>query len=132
MPRPSTEPATFEPDTFEPAVMPDLGAPTIPGLPRLDTGQAPAGPDVTRPVTSAAPPSRTSLGFAAAPVAAVYPAPDLPVDYRVPSDAPAPAGPGGGTDSSFLWDLAATDVFPVASPEPPEAPDDDAPGASGS
>jgi hypothetical protein len=34
-------------------------------------------------------------------------------------------------DSGFIWDLTATDVFPVASSEPPPGPDD-APGASGS
>ncbi len=54
--------------------------------------------------------TRQSLDFAAAPVAAGHPAPA----------------------SSPVWDLAATDVFPVAPPSAPDDPDDNAPGASGS
>jgi hypothetical protein len=50
---------------------------------------------------------------------------------------PRAAGPGYGPDvptrrsvdfaAAPIWDLAATDVFPVA---PPQPPDDEAPGAS--
>ena len=133
--------------------MPDLGAATIPGFPRLDTGQDAADLDVTRPIPVADQPSQQSLGFAAAPVATGYPAQDIPADYRrpdVPADDPAPdiraahgpaarpgdgatpARPGAEGGSSSVWDLAATDVFTVAPPEPPTDPDDDAPGASGS
>ena len=62
-------------------------------------------------------PTRQSLGFAAAPV---------PVDYAAP-----PAGPGAETavaaDPSYIWDLAATDVFPAASEG--AVPQDEAPEA---
>jgi len=60
-------------------------------------------------------PTRQSLGFAAAPV---------PTDYAAP-----PADP------TSIWDLAATDVFPVAAdPDAPaaapESPDVDLPGGA--
>ena len=100
-------------------------------------------------------PTRQSLGFAAAPVD--YAPPQAP-DFTVPSPAggvvlsaetaeagpqapraaaasgPAPAP--GNADPSYIWELAATDVFPAAAdPGPPEAPGavpaDDQPGASG-
>ena len=150
---PVSQPPAAGLDTPGPATMPDLGAATIPGFPRLDTGQDAADLDVTRPIPVADQPSQQSLGFAAAPVATGYPAQDIPADYRrpdVPADDPAPdiraahgpaarpgdgatpARPGAEGGSSSVWDLAATDVFTVAPPEPPTDPDDDAPGASGS
>ena len=89
------------------------------------------------------------MDFAAAPVATSYPGPARPdeddtivypgevavypgeaaparTDGRPP---PGPPMPGGGpaADPDSVWDLAATDVFPVAAPQ---APDDEAPGAS--
>ena len=104
-------------------------------------------------------PSRPSLGFAAAPVPVDYAPPQAP-DFTVPSraaglvlsadtnpaDPATPASPqvariepgsGPGADPGYIWDLAATDVFPAAAhPGPPEAPGavpgDDDPGASGS
>jgi hypothetical protein len=67
---------------------------------------AEAAPPAADPavVAAEAPPTKESLGFAAAPV---------PADYEAP-----PAEPGPETavaaDPSFIWDLAATDVFPAA------------------
>jgi len=100
-------------------------------------------------------PARQSLGFAAAPVSVDY-APPQALDFTVPSRAaglvlsadtipnnpnnpPVPAGPQApatAADPSYIWDLAATDVFPAAvdlgpQPEAPGAvPQDDDPGAS--
>ena len=107
-------------------------------------------------------PARPSLGFAAAPVPVDYAPPQAP-DFTVPSraaglvlsadttpatpaDRASPAipqaartepGSGPGADPGYIWDLAATDVFPAAAhPGPQEAPGavpgDDDPGASGS
>ena len=122
-----------------------------------------AWPPRTFPTSLAArTPARPSLGFAAAPVPVDYAPPQAP-DFTVPSRAaglvlsadtnpatpgnPAtPANPlaartepgsGPGADPSYIWDLAATDVFPAAAhPGPQEAsgavPGDDDPGASGS
>jgi hypothetical protein len=56
-------------------------------------------------------PTRQSLGFAAAPV---------PADYAAPPEGPA-------ADPSYIWDLAATDVFPAAADA--AVPSDNAPGA---
>jgi subtilisin family serine protease len=96
----------------------------------LDTGPEAADLDVTRPIPGADPLSKRSLGFAAAPVATGFPVRDISARYRR-VDAPALDGQGPEVNSSFIWDLTATDVFPVASSEPPPGPDD-APGASGS
>ena len=99
-------------------------------------------------------PTRQSLGFAAAPVPLDYAPPQVP-DFTVPSRAggvvlsaetaavgrPAPvkptapaapeaAAPGPGPGKAvpgYIWDLSATDVFPVASADPGSAPE--APGA---
>ena len=100
-------------------------------------------------------PARQNLDFAAAPVPADYAPPQAP-DFTVPSraaglvlsaeinpNAPTPparqAGrPAQATNPSYIWDLAATDVFPAAvkpSPtqEAPDAvPEDDDPGAGSS
>jgi Subtilase family len=66
-------------------------------------------------------PSRQSLDFAAAPV---------PADYAAPPAEVAPE-PGPETavaaDPSYIWDLAATDVFPAATEA--AVPQDDAPAA---
>jgi hypothetical protein len=62
--------------------------------------------------------TQRDLGFAAAPVATDYPSPVTPGGG---------SGSGPADDSASVWDLAATDVFPVA---PPEPGNDDAPGAS--
>jgi hypothetical protein len=100
--------------------------------------------------------ARQSLGFAAAPVPVDYAPPQAP-DFTVPSRAAglvlsadsassgssaatgssgssaalrptAPAGTGAAGDPGYIWDLAATDVFPAAAdPGPPT----EAPGAAG-
>ena len=100
-------------------------------------------------------PTRQSLGFAAAPVPVDYAPPQAP-DFTVPSRAaglllsgdtapPATAAAGGPSaagaapgqapvsagpaeDPSFIWDLAATDVFPAAGDPGPQTA---APGAVG-
>ena len=104
-------------------------------------------------------PTRGSLGFAAAPVPVDYAPPQAP-DFTVPSRAAglvlsaepsrvSSAAPPGrplrlvrlarrpsAADPSYIWDLAATDVFPAAvDPGPPTeapgaVPEDDDPGAS--
>ena len=73
---------------------------------------------LSAPVAGPELPTQQSLGFAAAPV---------PTDYAAP-----PADP------TYIWDLAATDVFPVAadpdaSPESPGAdlPDEAPEGGPG-
>jgi hypothetical protein len=107
-------------------------------------------------------PARASLGFAAAPVPVDYAPPQAP-DFTVPSraaglvlsadtnpadpaDPASPARPqavrtepgsGPGADPGYIWDLAATDVFPAAThpgqqEAPGAVPGDDDPGASGS
>ncbi len=125
-----------------PAVSDDTG-PGFPGLPNL--------------------PARKNLGFAAAPVPVGHAPPQAP-DFTVPSraaglvlsadtnpdfaknpgtpnrpDAQAPsARQAPAADPSYIWDLAATDVFPAAvnpgpTPLAPGAvPEDDDPGASAS
>jgi hypothetical protein len=107
-------------------------------------------------------PTRQSLGFAAAPVPVDYAPPQAP-DFTVPSRAaglllsgdtapsaasaaggpsaaaapgPAPVSAGPAEDPSFIWDLAATDVFPAAgdpgeqTAAPGAVPQDGNPGAS--
>jgi len=105
-------------------------------------------------------PTRQSLGFAAAPVPVDYAPPQAP-DFTVPSRAaglvlsgdtapsaaggpsaagaapgPAPVSAGPAEDPSFIWDLAATDVFPAAgdpgaqTAAPGAAGEDGDPGAS--
>ncbi len=77
--------------------------------PGADPGPGAGGQDVTRPTGVTDRLSQRSLGFAAAPVTT------------------SPEG-----QSSSIWDLTATDVFPIASPEPLSHPAKDAPGASAS
>jgi hypothetical protein len=106
-------------------------------------------------------PTRQSLGFAAAPVPADYASPQAP-DFTVPSRAAGlvlsagaapksrnasvraaesrPAGPVSAghvtADPGYIWDLAATDVFPAATEAAPPtvapgaAAEDGDPGAS--
>jgi hypothetical protein len=108
-----------------------------------------------RPAPDAEPgpgrPTRQSLGFAAAPVPVDYAPPQAP-DFTVPSRAAglvlsgdtapsapsaasgrsgssgsAPVSAGPAEDPSYIWDLAATDVFPAASDPGPQTA---APGAA--
>ena len=145
-PAPDTS-ATAGPDVTQTATGPDvMGAATDPDITRtadVPRSAWPAdGPDIR---------TRQSLDFAAAPVATSYPDPAdeddtivfpgvFPGDTTVyPGDAPrvaadgwpppGPQMPGSGpvADPNSIWDLAATDVFPAVAPQ---APDDEAPGAS--
>ena len=90
----------------------DLSAPALSLTPPAEA--APPAPEDAGPPTE---PTRQSLGFAAAPV---------PADYAAP-----PAEPGPETavaaDPSYIWDLAATDVFPAATEA--AVPQDEAPEA---
>ena len=96
-------------------------------------------------------PTRQNLEFAAAPVPVDHAPPQAP-DFTVPSRAAglvlsaennpavpaAPARPQPPADPSYIWDLAATDVFPAAvnlgsqAEAPGAVPADDDPGASAS
>jgi len=81
-------------------------------LPASDPG--PLRPGSGRPASDSAQtqtealPTRQSLGFAAAPVPTDYAAPPA---GRAPEEAP---GRAVAADPSYIWDLAATDVFPAA------------------
>ena len=147
---PAVPPDSMLPAPFDVSASPD---PDFPPRPAVSDHPGPAalpgfpgGADL---------PTRGGLGFAAAPVPVDYVPPQAP-DFTVPSRAaglvlsaetnrvspatpPDPAGPppsGTRADPSYIWDLAATDVFPAAAgPGPPtEAPgavlEDDDPGAS--
>ncbi len=110
------------PDFSAPPAVPDIGPPpvgshfgpppagphfgSLPGAPDLD---APPATVELGPAPAAEFPARENLGFAAAPVADDYvaPFPAEPVAEEDPAPGPAP-------DPSFIWDLAATDVFPAA------------------
>jgi hypothetical protein len=87
-------------------------------LPAAETSsaaaEAPAAEDAAP--RAEALPVRASLGFAAAPV---------PADYAAPP-AEGDLGPVRAADPSYIWDLAATDVFPAATDA--AVPPDDAPG----
>jgi len=89
-----------------------------PGPPGPGSGPPESDSEQTR---TEALPSRQSLGFAAAPVPADYAAPPA---ERAPEDTP---GRAVAADPSYIWDLAATDVFPAATD--PAVPSDDAPEA---
>jgi hypothetical protein len=87
-----------------------------PGPP--EPGSGPPASDSAQTRTEALP-TRQSLGFAAAPVPTDYAAPPA---GRAPEDAP---GRAVAADPSYIWDLAATDVFPAATDA--AVPPDDAP-----
>jgi len=79
---------------------------------------APPASDATAPSAEALP-TRQKLGFAAAPV---------PADYAAPPGELAPEGDpefAPAEEASYIWDLAATDVFPAAADA--VVPQDDAP-----
>jgi hypothetical protein len=81
----------------------------------FDLSTPPASFDVTTPAFGfAAPPgpefpTRQSLGFAAAPVPADYAA----LRFAEPARGEEPVS-SRSADPSYIWDLAATDVFPAA------------------
>jgi Subtilase family len=144
---PAVPPDAMLPAPFDPNASPD------PDFPPRPAANGNYGPDRAGPPEL---PTRQSLGFAAAPVPVDYAPPQAP-DFTVPSRAaglvlsgesrptassgpPAPSGPAdapppGAGDPSYIWDLAATDVFPAAADPRPEAPgpvpEDGEPGASG-
>src|SRR5260370_1378217 len=93
-------------------------APDRPPLP--GPGSGPPASDSAQTGTEALP-TRQGLGFAAAPVPAAYAAPPA---GQAPEDAP---GRAVAADPSYIWDLAATDVFPAATDT--AVPPDDAPEA---
>jgi hypothetical protein len=147
---------TVSPDSMLPAPF-DISASPDPDFPPRPAASDDPGPDALPGFPGRLDlPARGSLGFAAAPVPVDYAPPRAP-DFTVPSRAaglvlsadtgsatPAgqvtPAGPprrgAEAADPSYIWDLAATDVFPAAAdPGPPtEAPGavpaDDDPGAN--
>ena len=133
------------PAPFDVSASPD---PDFPPHPAAGDEHGPALPDL---------PTRQSLGLAAAPVPADYASPQAP-DFTVPSRAAGlvlsagtvrnaavraesrPAGPVSAghvtADPGYIWDLAATDVFPAAAEAAPPtvapgaAAEDGDPGAS--
>jgi subtilisin family serine protease len=126
------------PDVTRTADMPRAGwpadSPDIPSRQSLDFATAPVATSNPGP---APPDEDDTIVFPGA--AAVYPG-VYPRDATVyPRDAlpvaadgwppPGPPMPGSGpvADPNSIWDLAATDVFPAVAPQ---APDDEAPGAS--
>ena len=138
---------SLPPVLFDFAASPDPDFPPRPAVsdgPGLAAGPGfPGLPDL---------PARQNLAFAAAPVPVDYAPPQAP-DFTVPSRAaglvlsagtnaaaaasPArPQAPESVADPSYIWDLAATDVFPAAvNPDPQQeapaaVPEEDDPGAS--
>jgi serine protease len=138
---PAASPDAMLPAPFDVSASPD---PDFPPRPAADGEYGPDRPDL---------PTRQSLGFAAAPVPVDYAPPQAP-DFTVPSRAAglvlsADAVPNAqkipdtpmrpespAADSGYIWDLAATDVFPAAGGPGPQAeapgavPGDGDPGAS--
>ena len=163
-PLPSVPNSAFPPDPG-PGIRVPGDVPAMPAVPPGGILPAPfdvnASPDPDfppRPGPADEPslgrPTRQSLGFAAAPVPVDYAPPQAP-DFTVPSRAaglvlsgdtapsaavaapgPAPVSGGPAEDPSFIWDLAATDVFPAAgdpggqTAAPGAVPQDGDPGAS--
>ena len=140
---------TVAPDSLLPAPFDFTRSPDPDFPPRPPVGDGPGpdfpGPDFPGPDFPGLPnlTARQNLDFAAAPVPADYAPPEAP-DFTVPSraaglvlsaetDPNAPARParptgraGPAADPSYIWDLAATDVFPAAvKPGPAQ----EAPGA---
>jgi len=127
-------PAPAERDVSGPATVPgfpavgsipDFARPAASGTPGGATGNPESGAADSSDrgaATGAEGLTQRDMGFAAAPVATDYPSPVKPA---VPPGGRSGSGPAD--DSASVWDLAATDVFPAARPEPGN---DDAPGAS--
>src|SRR6185295_5989711 len=135
-PLPSVPNSAFPPDPG-PGIRVPADVPAMPAVPPggmlpspFDVSASPDPDFPPRPAPDGEPglgrPTRQSLGFAAAPVPAGGPsaAPD-----------PAPVSGGPAEDPSFIWDLAATDVFPAAgdpgaqTAAPGAVPEDGDPGA---
>jgi hypothetical protein len=97
--RPASEAA---PPPFKAAPPASEAAPPAPEAPTTAPEAPPPAPEAAAPAETV--PTRQSLGFAAAPV---------PTDYAAPPAAPGPET-AVAADPSYIWDLAATDVFPAA------------------
>jgi Subtilase family len=137
----STPPADFDlstpafgltPPAFDMAPPPPDGTPSAAHAAPPAADGTPLTAEVTPPAAEATPPeapeampraearpTRASLGFAAAPVLADYAAPAAEL---APEPAPETAV---AANPSYIWDLAATDVFPAATEA--AAPQDDGP-----
>jgi subtilisin family serine protease len=151
-PRPEPGPGIRIPGDMVPGAAPWPAATedAAPGA-RSDLATPPADFDLSTPAFGLTP---AAFGFAAPPPGPDAPARDSPgfAAAPVPADqATAPAaglappggqsGPAAAADPSYIWDLAATDVFPAAGPgqaaetAPPDAvppSPDDPPGDGGS
>jgi subtilisin family serine protease len=105
----ATPPADFDLSTpafgLTPAAF-DFAAPPAADAP------ADQDPGLTAPPSGSL--TQEDLGFAAAPVPTDYAT--APAAERAPEDDP---GSVGSADPSYIWDLAATDVFPAAGPVQP-------------
>jgi Subtilase family len=99
----STPPPAF--DLSTPPADFNLSTPLFGLTPAVFGFAAPAGPDA---------PTRESLDFAAAPVPGDHTA--TPAAGVAPSGG---SGPDPPADPSYIWDLAATDVFPAVGPDRP-------------
>jgi serine protease len=107
----------------------DGAPPAFNGAPPASNGAPPGSDATTVAAAEVLPtrpgPTRQGLGFAAAPV---------PADYAAAPAELAPNGdrePAQAADPSYIWDLAATDVFPAAPKDATGAavPKDDGAGA---
>jgi len=148
---PAVPPDAVLPAPFDVSASPDPDFPPRPG----DRSPAPPTPEslgfaaAPVPVDYAPPrapdftvPSRAGGVVLSADTAPKNPKiPDASASPNAPAgpagaSAPARPGPGPAADPSYIWDLAATDVFPAAAdPGPPTeapgaVPEDGDPGAS--
>jgi hypothetical protein len=117
---PDDQGATAGSDLATPPAGFDLSSPAYGLTPAAFGYPTPADPASEDPGLAAAPSdslTREDLGFAAAPVPSDY-AP-APAAEPVPED---DSGSAGSADPSYIWDLAATDVFPAAGPATPAQP----------
>ncbi|MGH3259638.1 MAG: hypothetical protein ACRDOU_30280, partial [Streptosporangiaceae bacterium] len=105
------------PDFGPPSPGPDFGPPSV----ASDFGVPPATFEFGPPLATDFP-AQENLGFAAAPVVDDYVAPFPPEPPAQDDPAPGPAA-----DPSFIWDLAATDVFPAATETGPSTETADGP-----
>jgi subtilisin family serine protease len=127
----TTPPADFDLSTPAFGLTPpsfDGPPPVFNGAPTLSDAAPPvfdAAPPVFGPDAAEAPagtlPTRQRTGFSAAPV---------PADYAAPPAEGNPK-PARAADPSYIWDLAATDVFPPADATGAAVPKDDGAGLDG-
>jgi hypothetical protein len=130
---PDDQRATADSDLATPPADFDLATPALGLTPAAFGFAAPPAPGApaSEDPGPTAPPSdsltQEDLGFAAAPVPDDYAT--APAAEPGPEDGP---GPAGSADPSYIWNLAATDVFPAAGPADtvPPPPSDD-PGDGG-